>query len=303
MPSIRALALPLLCAAALVLASGSGAQTTPAVADGGAVPLYPADKGKDAAAGENWTLVPKQGRSARNVTIPTLTPFLPDPHKATGAAVVVLPGGAFMALSMDHEGYKVARVLADRGIAAFVLKYRLLPTPEGEREAGLEIARRISASLKDPTQRLSNPQATEDALAALKMVRDNAAKWNVDPKRTGVIGFSAGAIASLDSVISAPPAARPAFVGYVYGPQDAVTVPVDAPPLFDAIAMDDPLFPHNGFAVVAAWRMAKRPVELHAYEKGGHGFGTGRAGTTSMRLLDDFVAWMQMHQFIADDKP
>lgn len=303
MPSIRALAFPLMCAAALVLASGSGAQTTPAVAEDGALTLYPADAGKDAAAGENWMTVPQQGRSVRNVTVPTLTPALPDRAKATGAAVVVLPGGAFMALSMDHEGYKVARVLADHGIAAFVLKYRLLPTPEGEREAGLEIGRRIAASLKDPTQRLANPQATEDALAALESVRANAAKWNIDPGRTGMIGFSAGAIASLDSVLSAPPAARPAFVGYVYGPQDAVTVPVDAPPLFDAIALDDPLFPHKGFAIVGAWRTAKRPVELHAYEKGGHGFGTGRAGTTSTRLLDDFIAWMRMHRFIADDKP
>ena len=303
MQSVRALALPLLCAAALVLASGSRAQTTPAVADSGAITLYPADKGKDAAAGENWTMVPKQGRSVRNVTVPTLTPVLPDPEKATGAAVVVLPGGAFMALSMDHEGYKVARVLADRGVAAFVLKYRLLPTPEGERAAGLEIARRITTSLKDPAQRLSNPQATEDALAALKMVRDNAAKWNIDPQRTGVIGFSAGAIASLDTVNSAPPAARPAFVGYVYGPQDIVWVPADAPPLFDAIALDDPLFPHKGFAIIGAWRAAKRQAELHAYEKGGHGFGTGRVGTTSTGLLDDFVAWMRMHQFIADAKP
>ena len=217
--------------------------------------------------------------------------------------MVVLPGGAFMALSMDHEGYKVARVLADHGIAAFVLKYRLLPTPAGEREAALEIGRRIAASLKAPSQRLANPQASEDALAALKMVRDHSAKWNVDPERTGVIGFSAGAMASLDSVISAPPAARPSFVGYIYGPQDSVAVPADAPPLFDAIAMDDPLFPHKGFAIVAAWRTAKRPVELHAYEKGGHGFGTGRAGTTSTRLLDDFIAWMRMHQFIADAEP
>ena len=303
MRSIRALALPFICAAALVLAPASGAQTAPPAAGSGALALYPADRGKDAAAGEIWTTVPQQGRSVRNVTVPTLTPVLPDPDKATGAAVIVLPGGAFMALAIDHEGYKVARVLADHGIAAFVLKYRLLPTSESEREAGLEIGRRIAASLKDPTQRLANPQATEDALAALKMVRGDAAKWNIDPERTGIIGFSAGAIASLDSVISAPPAARPAFVGYVYGPQDGVTVPADAPPLFDAIALDDPLFPHKGFAVVGAWRAAKRPVELHAYEKGGHGFGTGRAGTTSTRLLDDFIAWMRMHRFIADDKP
>lgn len=203
-----------------------------------------------------------------------------------------------MALSMDHEGYKVAHKLADQGIAAFVLKYRLLPTPPGEREAGLAIGQRIAASLRDPSQKLENPQATEDALAALALVRRDAAKWGIDPARTGLIGYSAGAIASLQAATVADSANRPAFVGYVYGPQDAVVVPADAPPLFDAIAMDDPLFPHRGFAIVGAWKAAKRPVELHAYEKGGHGFGLGRAGTTSTRHIEDFVAWMQMHRFL-----
>src|SRR3546814_15834313 len=66
---------------------------------------------------------------ARNVTVATLTPFLPDPAKATGAAVVVAPGGGFRTLSMENEGWDVARALADRGVAAFVLKYRPHPTP------------------------------------------------------------------------------------------------------------------------------------------------------------------------------
>ena len=72
--------------------------------------------------------------AVRNVTRPTITPVLPDPAKATGAAVVVAPGGAFMLLAMDHEGWAVAHALADRGIAAFVLKYRLNPTPADEAE-------------------------------------------------------------------------------------------------------------------------------------------------------------------------
>ncbi|MFK4985650.1 alpha/beta hydrolase, partial [Klebsiella pneumoniae] len=66
---------------------------------------------------------------ARNVTIATLTPFLPDPAKATGTAVIVAPGGGFVALSMQNEGWDVAKALAARGVAAFVLKYRLNPTP------------------------------------------------------------------------------------------------------------------------------------------------------------------------------
>ncbi|HWU01220.1 MAG TPA: alpha/beta hydrolase, partial [Novosphingobium sp.] len=107
----------------------------PAPADPAAIPLF----GKDtpgSLASENWSKAGGVDYTVRNVTFPTLTPVLPAPGKATGAAVVVAPGGAFMLLAMDHEGWGVARALAARGIAAFVLKYRLLPTPRDEAEAG-----------------------------------------------------------------------------------------------------------------------------------------------------------------------
>lgn len=298
MASIRATTLAACLGIALAAPAAGAAAPVAPVQEPGAIPLYPAPAGDTAGSKEIWSIAPGQGRSVRNVSVPEVTPVLPDPAKANGAAVVVLPGGAFMALSMDHEGYKVARSLADRGIAAFVVKYRLLPTPEGEREAGMAIAQRITASRRDPAQKLESPAATADALAALGLVRANAAKWQIDPARVGAIGYSAGAITSLNMVLKAPPAERPAFFGYIYGPQDAVDVPADAPPLFDAIAMDDPLFPTNGFPIVASWRAAKRPVELHAYQKGGHGFGLGKAGTTNSLLIDQFTAWLAMQGFL-----
>ena len=92
---------------------------------------------KDSVASESWFR--QDGRPfVRNVTQATLQPFLPDPSKATGAAVIVAPGGGFLMLSMDNEGWAVARALADQGIAAFVLKYRLRPTPA--ETAGFEMA-------------------------------------------------------------------------------------------------------------------------------------------------------------------
>jgi acetyl esterase/lipase len=135
-------------------------------------------------------------------------------------------------------------------------------------------------------------------LAALALIRQNAAKYGIDPKRVGMMGFSAGAMTSLNSVMAAKPGAGPDFVGYIYGPQATVRVPKDAPPMFSAIAFDDPLFPSMGFPIAAAWHKAKRPVKVHAYERGGHGFNLGVQGTTTTLMLDQFVAWMDMHGFL-----
>ncbi|WP_428332543.1 alpha/beta hydrolase [Novosphingobium sp.] len=271
----------------------------PAPAEPGALPLY-GDKTPGSAAGENWSLYFGRDYNVRNVTRPTLTPVLPDPAKATGAAVIVAPGGAFMGLSMSHEGWQVAHALADRGIAAFVLKYRLLPTPPDEKASGAFIWQKMSAGLREPDQMptLTDPAATEDGLAALRMVRANAAKWGVDPARVGMIGFSAGAMTSLATVIAAKPGEVPAFFGYIYGPQARIAVRDDAPPMFDAIALDDPLFPSRGFQIAQGWLAAKRPVEIHGYQKGSHGFGLGVPGTTTTMMLDEFVAWLSMQGFL-----
>ena len=89
--------------------------------------------------------------------------------------------------------------------------------------------------------------------------------------------------------------AKPAFVGSIYGPLDAVTVPAGAPPLFVALAVDDPLFAGHGMGLIESWNAAKRPVEFHLYEQGGHGFGMYQKQTTSTGWFNAFVAWMAMH--------
>ncbi len=232
-------------------------------------------------------------RIARNVSYPTITPVLPDPTNATGAAVVVAPGGAFLSLSMDSEGFDVAHWLAAHGIAAFVLKYRLNPTPANDRDFMATVGRIMGAAIRSGgTADIRDDYAATDALQALRLVRDGASKWHVDPKRVGIIGFSAGAMTALQSVLTGEPAARPAFLGYIYGPMVAVDVPAGAPPMFAALALDDPLFGRQGFGIVQAWQKAGRPAELHAYEHGDHGFGMGRPGTTTVLLMDEFRLWL-----------
>jgi dienelactone hydrolase len=270
-----------------------------APADDGAIPLYGANT-PGSLKTESWS---NEGHNlvVRNVTRPTLTPVLPDLAIATGAAVIIAPGGGFTALSTETEGFQVAHVLASHGIAGFVLKYRLVATPKDESEARMFSLRRLMTALSDPAQggeSLRNPESTADGLAALALVRSNAAKWGIDPARVGIMGFSAGAMTSLSTGFAPDAVSRPSFIGFVYGPQIAVTVPVDAPPLFDAIALDDPIFPSMGFPIVADWHKAKRPVELHAYGRGGHGFGLGLAGTTPTLLMDEFMAWLGMQGFL-----
>ncbi len=235
---------------------------------------------------------------ARNVTVATLTPFLPDPAKATGAAVIVAPGGGFMTLSMQNEGWDVARALAAHGVAAFVLKYRLHPTPQdmpgfeaSMREMFSGTARRPPAP-QDGAAALA-PQIA-DARAAFALVRANAKDWHIDSDRIGMVGFSAGAMLTLSTELYGQDA-RPAFLGEIYGPMAPITVPADAPPLFIALAADDPIFGNGGYGIVDSWRAAKRPVELHLFEQGGHGFGMYAKPTTSTGWFDEFVRWMDMH--------
>ena len=237
---------------------------------------------------------------ARNVSVATLTPFLPPKSKASGAAVIVAPGGGFRTLSMQNEGWEVAKALNKKGIAAFVLKYRLNPTPadmEGFEASMKQMfsgsARRPPAS-SDPAHALA-PQLA-DAAAAFKLVRSRAKEWGVDPAKIGMVGFSAGAMLTLSTALYVPDA-KPAFIGDIYGPLAAVKAPTDAPPLFIALAADDPFFANAGFGLIESWKAVKRPVEFHLYEQGGHGFGMYPKETTSTGWFEAFVAWLRMRGF------
>lgn len=269
------------------------------------IPLYP--NGPGSAGSERWARI-MGDLVVRNVTRPTLTPFLPDPAKATGAAVIVAPGGGFMMLAMDIEGWPAARWLADHGVAAFVLKYRLTPTPPEEADFMKSAGARLGAALTSPDHRPppappTNPDAVADGLAAVRLVRAHAAEWGIDPHRVGMIGFSAGAMTTLQVALTTDVASRPDFAASIYGPMAAVSPPADAPPLFVALAADDPLFGGSGFGVVESWQAARRPVELHYYEKGSHGFGMKTLHDTSDLWTQEYLAWLAARGLLAGPRP
>lgn len=240
----------------------------------------------------------------RNVTTATLTPVLPSPGTANGAAAIVAPGGGFMFLSMSNEGWEVAQALADQGVTAFVLKYRVRPTPADP--TVFEQAVNAMFSGAGPDLPRPSPQTpmwadqVEDATAAFALVRARAAEWGVDPDRVGMVGFSAGAMTTLATTLSSPEA-RPAFIAPIYGAMNAVEPPEAAPPMFVVLAADDPLFAHSGFGLVEAWRAAGHPVEFHLYQNGGHGFGLGNPGKTSLGWIDLFTRWLMLNGFFEGD--
>lgn len=185
------LALVALLAAAPVAAQPVVSRTTiPAPLQPGAIDLPVANK---AAYKEVWHLDGTQV-AVRNTVQPTLTPFLPV-GGGTGAAVIVAPGGGFLGLAIENEGWNVARWFANHGVAAFVLKYRVLHTPDDQGQFADELAKAIAgqpASIKPPDA--TPPEALADGIAALRYVRAHATEFGVDPKRVGFMGFSAGGI-------------------------------------------------------------------------------------------------------------
>lgn len=241
---------------------------------------------------------------ARNISKATLTPFLPAPDKANGAAVIVAPGGGFRWLSMGNEGWEVAEALAERGIAAFVLKYRLQPTPESL-DGFRESMNRTFAAASDTSgtrPRTSPPRwdlsnQLEDAEAAYAMIVNRAAEWGVDTTRLGMIGFSAGAGLTMHCTLNSQ-SMKLAFIGPIYGGMGPIEVPENAPPMFNVIATDDFLF-RGQFGVIESWFKAERPVEFHLYQTGGHGFGLGNPNRTSNRWFDAFIHWLEVNSFLA----
>ncbi len=241
---------------------------------------------------------------ARNITKATLTPFLPEPDKANGAAVIVAPGGGFRWLSMGNEGWEVAEALAEQGIAAFVLKYRLHPTPDKledftawmNRPRGPAAANAKSSVPELPRRDLSDQ--LEDAEAAYAMIVDRADEWGVDVNKIGMIGFSAGAGLTMHSTMNSK-TMKLAFIGPIYGGMGEVEVPENAPPMFNAIATDDFLF-RGQFGVVKSWYEAGVPVEFHLYQNGGHGFGLGNPDRTSNKWFDAFIHWLTVNDFLSE---
>ena len=279
------------------------------------IPVWP----KDAPGSEKWTQKEVEHRSellrmkvVRNVVRPTLTAFLPERSKANGTAVIVCPGGGFRFLCCEGEGTEVAERLRARGVAAFVLKHRLMDT--GATEAEFNKSCLQAALLKAIEDRLKGGErpvlpedvrkfsalAVVDGRQAIKVVREHAGEWGIKPDRIGILGFSSGGVVTTGVATEYDAASRPNYAASIYGPVlGSVKVPKDAPPLFLCCASDDAFVPsRDSIRLYSAWKAAGKSAELHIYAKGDHGFGVSKQGLPSDTWIDRFSDWLGQQGFL-----
>jgi acetyl esterase/lipase len=235
-----------------------------------------------------------------NVTKPSLTVVRPAPELKNGTAIVICPGGGFMALSINSEGFDVAKYLAARGVTAFVLKYRLAHTGD---DAAQEFAAAVHDKQKfgEIVQQIV-PQSIADGLAAVTYVRRHASELGVNPDRVGIVGFSAGGTVTAGVAFHYTPEGRPAFVAPIYAASSLMKdapVPADAPPMFIAAATDDSLgLAPDSIALYLKWTSAQKSAELHMYARGGHGFGMHAQNIPTDHWIDRFADWLELEGFL-----
>jgi len=254
----------------------------------------------------------KDAKWITNVTKPTVTIFRPDKHKNTGTAVLICPGGGYWNLAWDLEGEEVAAWLNTVGVMGLVLKYR------------------VPRRAEQPEQ-LPAPGPLLDAQRAVSLVRSRSAEWGIDPKRIGILGFSAGGhlavatathfdqrayepIDEIDKMSCRPDFAVAVYPGYLIEQERAgveakkdvlapyVRIPKETPPIFLVHASDDAVAGAENSAVMyLALRKANVPAELHVFTRGGHGFGVRKNGLPCSTWTDRCVAWLQ-NQSMLDTK-
>lgn len=232
-----------------------------------------------------------------NVSTPTLTVFEADPKNANGTAVVVCPGGGHRVLAWDLEGTEVAQWLNSLGVTAFVLKYRVPSQDADRRWLG----------------------AVQDAQRSMSIVRSRASEWHLDPKRIGILGFSAGGETAgltatfdqrqydsrdaVDQTVSRPDFAVLVYTGGMVAPNETrlrehVRVTPQAPPMFLVHAGDDRLSSENSVLLYLDLLRAKVPAELHVYVSGGHGFGLRPTSDPSTSWPARCEQWLRTMQFL-----
>ena len=257
--------------------------------------LWP--KGAPGSEGKTDTEVVEKSASGErkvwSIHQPSLTPFLPPKGQATGAAVIIAPGGAHRFLCVDHEGYNLAQWLSERGIAAFVLKNRL--------------AKETNSTYKIEVEALADTQR------AIRLVRSRAAEWGLQPQRVGVMGFSAGGeLAALASARydSGNPSAtdpverqgsKPDFQALIYPGRSRDIVPTkDSPPVFLACGFNDRQDISEGLAeVYLRFKKAGVPAELHIFANAGHGFGVRASNHgASAAWPARFAEWLDDRGFL-----
>src|SRR5258705_4306034 len=235
-----------------------------------------------------------QTKVVYNVSKPTLTVFQPTAEKANGTAIIIAPGGAFHALSINSEGFDVAKWLVEKGITRFVLKYRLAHSITTDPVA--EVMSKWGKKEFEDDNKAVIPLEIADGKAAVVYVRKHAAEYNLDPNRIGIMGFSAGGTVPSSTLFNYTKENRPDFAAPIYPvfPTEMHgTVEKDAPPIFIVTASDDGLglAPHS-IDLYNKWLSTKHDAELHMYARRDHGFGMKKQNLSTDNWIERFYDWL-----------
>ncbi len=229
-----------------------------------------------------------------NVSHATMQVFRPTKELNTGTSVIVAPGGGLYGLSIKSEGTAVAEWLNTKGITAFVLRYRLVPTGEDGAAEIMKLSVSNPDKIEEEVAKVL-PYSIEDGLNAIAHIRENAGKYAVDSNKIGFLGFSAGGAVTMGVGYNYTKENKPNFLVPVYAWTDAMPVKPakpDAPPMLIVCATDDPLGLAKGsIELYNSMFEAKKPVALHMYAEGGHGFGMKKQGLPSDRWIERFYEW------------
>lgn len=227
-----------------------------------------------------------------NVSTPTLTVYKPPKEKDTGAAVVICPGGGYHILALDLEGTEVAEWLNSIGVTGIVLKYRV--------------------PARDPKQRWL--AAVQDAQRSIRLARQHAKEWEIDPNRIGILGFSAGgdaacrasllepqytAIDKTDELSSAPNFSVLIYPGYLANEKEGalqsdIKASSSTPPFFLVHALDDGVTSDSSTLLFAELKRNKVAAELHVYDRGGHGYGLRETDKPVTRWPKACEEWLKV---------
>ena len=240
-----------------------------------------------------------------NVSVPTMEVFKPADSIANGTAIIIAPGGGMFIHSINSEGRDVANWLNKRGITAFVLKYRLVPTGE---DGVAEIIGLMSNNYQLFIAKVSQvvPLAINDGLNAITYVREHAEEYGILKNKIGFMGFSAGGSVTLGVTYYFKEESRPDFIAALYPGTTLIPTqkPRDnAPPLFIAVAENDQLgLTAPSVQVYNDWFNMGLKAELHIYSQGGHGFGMRKQDLPSDKWIDRFYEWSVAEGFVVKDK-
>ena len=224
----------------------------------------------------------------QNISIPTIQVFLPKGNLNTKTAMIVCPGGGMRANAIHHEGFDVAKALNERGIAAFVLKYRLVPIHLIGKNEGLD----------HPYSKEKKQLAYGhlDALNAIAHARVNALKYEINPEKIGIMGFSAGGAVIMEATYKSSKKNRPNFIAPIYPWMNIVDnqePPAYGPPIFIVCTTEDAFkLAIPSAKIYTDWAEKNYISELHLYHHGKHGFGMRKTNYPVDNWFDNMVDWI-----------